>query len=117
MVENGSFENFIQLLVSVFIFIFVLLITYLVTRWIGNYQKAQFQNGNMQIIETMRVANGKYIQIIRIAEVYLVIAVCKDSIVTLTRLEQEDIDKLQLSGEIKTESFQELLKKIKSIKK
>lgn len=117
MVENRSLDNFMQLLLAIFIFVFVLFITYLVTRWIGNYQKAKFQDCNMQVIETMRVANNKYIQIVKIASVYLVIAVCKDSITTLARLEQEDVEELQLSDEKKAESFQELFKRIKGIKK
>lgn len=115
---SNSLENIIQLLCSILIFIFVLAITYFVTRWIGTYQKKQNENRNMQVIETMRVANNKYIQIIRIAEVYLVVSICKDTMVTLARLESEDIDKLQIpDGDNHVDSFQEILKKIKVGKK
>lgn len=115
---SGRLENFLQLLFSILIFIFVLAITYFVTRWIGTYQRKQNVNRNMQIIETMRVANNKYIQIIRIAEVYLVVSICKDTMVTLAKLEPEDVDKLQIpDGDNHIESFQEILKKIKINKK
>ena len=114
---TSSFDSFVQLLLSILIFVFVLAITYFATKWIGNYQKEQLKNNNMQVIETMRVASNKYIQIIRIAEVYLVIAVCKDSVVTLTKLEPEDVEKLQLSEEDNKEIFQEILNKVKNMKK
>lgn len=115
---SGSLNNFLQLLFSILIFIFVLAITYFVTRWIGSYQKKQNENRNIQVIETMRVANNKYIQIIRIAEVYLVVSICKDSMVTLARLEPEDIDKLQIAdADNHVDSFQDIFKKIKISKK
>lgn len=79
--QVGSYAQFITVLL---IFVAVLGVTAWVTKWIANYQKQQSVNENVQVIETTRIANNKYIQIIRVGEKYIVIAVCKDT-VTLSR--------------------------------
>ena len=58
----GSYAQFITVLL---VFVLVLGITALTTRWIAGYQKQQNQNNNVEVIETSRIANNKYIQIVR----------------------------------------------------
>lgn len=114
---SGRLDNFLQFIGALGIFIFVLAITYFVTRWIGNYQKTQWKNRNMQVIETMRVTNNKFIQIVKVAEEYLVIAIGKDRIELLTKLDEVSIQALKLPEDKPMESFQEILKKWKADKK
>lgn len=117
LIANSRLDSFLQFLGSLGIFIFVLVITYFVTRWVGNYQKIQLKSRNMQLIETMRVANNKYIQIVKISETYLVISVGKDRVEYLTELDEDSIKALHMPEENQTESFQEILKKLKVSKK
>lgn len=117
LTANGSMDNFLQLMGALGIFIFVLALTFFVTRWIGNYQQTQWKNRNMQIIETMRIANNKFIQIVKVAEEYLVIAVGKDSIELLMKLDADKADKLKIPEGVSMESFQDILKKFKAKKK
>ena len=63
---NSRWEAFAQLLTLLVVFIFVLALTYFATRWAGNMQKTKMAGRNIQILETMRVSNTKYIQIIKI---------------------------------------------------
>ena len=70
-------DGYLQFMTVLILFVFVLAITYLVTRWIANYQKGRAGLGNLEIIETCRVAPNKYIQIVRAGEKYLVIGVGK----------------------------------------
>lgn len=109
--------NFLQFLASLGIFIFVLALTYFVTRWIGNYQKMQLKSRNIQVIETMRITNNKYIQIVKVAEEYLIVSVTKDRVELLTKLDEKSVQKLHLPEEKQPESFQEILNRFRPNKK
>ena len=52
---SSALGSFIQLLGVLIIFLFVLAITYFTTKWIGNYQKTNFANKNLQIVESICV--------------------------------------------------------------
>lgn len=106
-------DSVLQLLFSIFIFVLVLVITFFVTKWIGNYQHVQMKNSNMEVVETMRIMNGKCIQIVRIADEYIVIAVCKDTVTFLTKLDNFSIEKKE---EVVNDSFKDILEKL-SLKK
>lgn len=119
---SSSLVSFLQLIGVLIIFLFVLLITYLTTKWMGGYQKAQTVGKKLQVIETARLVGNKYVQVIKAGEVYLVVAVGKDTVTMLAQLTQEQYenvaDELQTSGDIQygsgsLESFQEILDKFK----
>lgn len=84
----GSYAQFITVLL---IFVAVLGITAWTTKWIAKYQKQQSVNENIQVIETTRIANNKYIQIIRAGQKYMVIAVCKDTVTLLGEIPEEQL--------------------------
>lgn len=91
LLASKSLENFIQLIVVLLLFVFVLLITYLVTRWIGGIQAGQMSEKNIKMIETVRVTNNKYLQIIKIGEKYYLISVCKDTINLITEIKDQEL--------------------------
>ncbi len=116
LARASSFDSFIQLLGVLLIFIFVLGITYVATRWIAGYQKAHSFNQNLRIIETLRLTPNKYVQIIEAGDEYLVVAVGKDEVRLLTKLTREQLKELpsgELPDDIMTESFKEIFDKIK----
>lgn len=102
---GSSYAQFITVLL---VFVIVLGVTALTTKWIANYQKQQNVNENVQVIETTRIANNKYIQIIRAGEKYMVIAVCKDTVTMLGEIPKEQI-KEGSSGH--TAGFREILER------
>lgn len=115
-VRASSFDSFIQLLGVLLIFIFVLGITYVATRWIAGYQKAHSFNKNLRVIETLRLTPNKYIQIIEAGDEYLVIAIGKDEVRLLTKLTGEQLKEMppgDLPDGAATESFKEVFDKIK----
>lgn len=103
---SGSADSYAQLITVLLIFVLVLGITAATTKWIANYQKQQGAGGNIQVIETSRISNNKYIQIVRVGETYMVIAVSKD---TVTLLGQVSEDQLKLSDDAQSFNFKELL--------
>lgn len=122
---NSSLESFMQLLGVLIIFAFVLAITYFTTKWLGGFQKAGMTGQRLQVIETVRIANNKYIQIVKAGEVYLIVAVGKDEVSLLAQLTEEQLaqsaeqvnDMIQpgAGGQLKDvqESFQETFNKIR----
>ncbi len=108
-----------QLIWVLILFVLVLLLTLLTTRFLAKYQRGQIQGSqNLRIIETMRVSANGYIQIIEAGDVYLVIAVSKDHIEKLAELTKD-----QLKPEVPSntalpninmgESFHDILDKVK----
>ncbi len=108
-----------QLIWVLILFVLVLLLTLLTTRFLAKYQRGQMQGSqNLRIIETMRVSANGYIQIIEAGDVYLVIAVSKDHIEKLAELTKD-----QLKPEVPSntalpnidmgESFHDSLDKVK----
>ena len=114
----SGFESFGRLMGTLLIFLFVLILVYFTTRWIANYQKGQGQNRNLRIIETIRITNNKYIQIVEAGTEYLVIGIGKDEVHFLTKLTKDQLKALpeeqKTSSTVVTgESFQEIFGKLK----
>ncbi|WP_162300652.1 flagellar biosynthetic protein FliO [Anaerosacchariphilus polymeriproducens] len=110
----STINNIFQLLGVLLIFIFVLAVTYWTTRWIAKYQQAQVFHKNIKPIETFRVTNGKFIQILKVGEKYIVVAVCKDTITMLTELKEDEVMEIPLEMKQNTNlNFQQVLEDIK----
>lgn len=113
---SSGWESFFQLIGILLVFLFVLVITYVTTKWIAGYQQGIASNKNIRVIETFRVNNNKFIQIIQVGEKYLAISVCKDTINVLTELTEEQLlwlpsqEEKQAAG---TPKFEEILEKLK----
>ena len=84
-------DSYVQFMTVLLLFVFVLAITALVTRWIGGYQKSRSVGANMELIESLRLSNNKYVQIVRIGRKYLAVAVCKDTVTMLSEIPEEDM--------------------------
>lgn len=113
-------EQIVRLVTAIVVFVFVLFITQLTTKFIGNYQKKSMSGQNFQMIETYRLTNNKYIQLIRIGDEYFTIAVCKDTVTMLCKVDKDSIvipeeTKGQLGITDNTiTTFSEMLEKMKS---
>ena len=103
---GSSYAQFITVLI---LFVLVLGVTAVVTKWLAGYQKQQSVGSNIQVIETSRISNNKYIQIVRVGDTYMVIAVCKDTITLLGQISKESLKPANAGGDF---SFRELLEKV-----
>ena len=110
--EMNSVAQFITVLL---IFIFVLGITYFTTRYIAGVQKEKYKTGNMEIVESLRISNNKYLQIVRIGNKYFSMAVCKDTVTMLGEVRKEDLFFVDGSADTSM-NFREILERIKSSK-
>ena len=109
---TSSLDSIVQFFTVLVIFVFVLGITLISTRYIAGIQKNKYKTGNMELIETLRISNNKYLQIVKVGNKYVCMAVCKDTVTLLGEIQKED---MVLSEEsIGThDSFHQILEKMK----
>ena len=107
----SSLESFLELIGVLLIFVFVLVITYLGSRWMAGYQKMHMKSKNLQIVESIPAGNNKMICLVKAGTEYLVVAVGKDEIQPLATLSEEQLTDFSFKSENvsrKEESFQEI---------
>lgn len=105
-------ESVVQLITVLFIFVFVLAITWISTRYIAGVQKDKYKTGNMELIETLRISNNKYMQIVRVGNKYYCMAVCKDTVTMLGEVRKEDMVFSENNVNVNVD-FHKILEKVK----
>ena len=88
---SESADSYIQFMTVLILFVLVLAITYYATRWMAGYQKSRVSGSNIEVVETMSLAGNKYLQIIRVGQKYLAVAICKDTVTMLTEIPEQDL--------------------------
>ena len=72
-------------------------------------------SGNIQVLETLKITQNKYLQIVRAGDKYLVIAVCKDTVTMLAEVSKESLVPEQSSQQRGMQmGFGEILDKMKN---
>ena len=106
-IVGSSTSSAVQFITVLLIFAFVLFICFFTTKFVGNFQKERLSGSN--------IAQNKYIQIVKIADRYFAIAVCKDTVTTISEIPADSIS----FPEEQTEkiSFKDFLKKAKEEEK
>ncbi|MCQ2520170.1 MAG: flagellar biosynthetic protein FliO [Lachnospiraceae bacterium] len=104
-------QSVFQFVAVLLIFAFVLAITYFTSKYIGSYQKEKIQGNNITVIETQRITQNKYIQIVKIGDKYFALAVCKDTVTTISEISEESLNLSKQSAE--KVSFKEFFNKAK----
>lgn len=111
-------DEFLRLVTVLLIFVFVLVITHFVTKFVGNYQKNQFVGKGIEVLDVVRISANIYIQIVRVANRILVLAVGKDNTTLLCELSREEYEEFKnnegLEGSQSSDAFKEMLEKAKT---
>ena len=81
-----------QLLTVLLIFVFVLALTYFSTRLIAGFQKEKSTGNNVEILETDRISQNKFIQLIRIGDRYFALAVSKDTVTLISEIDESSLN-------------------------
>lgn len=114
---SSSMDSFLKLISVLLVFVFVLAITYVVTRWMAGYQKVRMKCKNLQIVETIPAGSNKMICLVKAGTQYLVVSVGKDEIHPLATLSEDQLTDLSFLNEgedmVTGESFQEIFGQLK----
>ncbi len=108
LLTGNTIDGYAQLITVLLIFVVVLAITAVVTKYIAKYQKQSSVNANIEILETIKVSATKYVQLVRIGDTYVAMAVCKDTVTKLCEVPKEQLS-LGGSEDNNSFSFKELL--------
>lgn len=109
---SSTIRNIAELFGLLLVFVLILVLAYYTSKWIGKTGAGMTtKNHNITIIETLRLSQTKYLQIIKIANKYIVIAVSKDHVEYITDIDGDQLKSFE--GVMDTPSFKEVLSKIK----
>ena len=108
LLSSSRGSDIAPLLTMLIIFVVVLAASVWVTKWIGNYQKNQFDSGNIEVIESARVAPNKWVEIVRVGDKYKILAVCKDTVTYLGDIDESELKRQETSDK---KSFSDVLSK------
>ena len=108
---SSSAGSVSQLITVILIFALVLFVTVYTTKLVGSFQKMQGVNRNMEVIETLRIANNKYLQIVRAGNKYFVIGVGKEEVSMLVEVGEDELIKLNSDKSNMKESFADIMSK------
>ena len=111
ILTSSKVDGWAQLITVLLIFVAVLALTALTTKYIAKVQKQTELTGNLEILETIRISSTKYIQLVRIGETYVAMAVCKDTVTKLCEVSKEQL-KENTPGENNSFSFKEMLNSV-----
>lgn len=115
LVTTSAIDSAAQLLTVIVLFIVVLIATWLTTRYIAGVQKGKLSGSNFEAVDTFRLSQNKYVQIIRIGHRYLAVAVCKDTVTVLCELQEDEITFRDEAFTQKAVSFEDFFNKAKEI--
>lgn len=107
----SSAASLVTLLV---IWVIVMVIAYYTTKFVAVRTNGNLHATNIEVIETYRISNVKFIQIVRIGEKYMAIAIAKEQITPLCELSESEIVKIS-KGEQSEASFKQIFDKMKQI--
>ena len=111
----SALSSFFKLIGLLILLIVLLFAASFVSKWYAGAMSGKKYAGNIKIIETYPIGQGKMIQIIQVGKKYIALVQTKDSVVFLTELTQEDLlIKVQMP---RTEGFSEMFQEILKHKK
>ena len=116
LLTSPSLDSFLELIGVLLIFVFILVITYLCSKWMAGYQKIHMKSKNLQVLETIPAGNNKVICLVKAGTEYLVVGIGKDEISHLATLSEEQLTDFSFREENttgKAESFQEIFGQFK----
>ena len=110
MLITSTVQSIFELIGLIVIFAVVLIVCYYTTKFVAGRQLVQKRLGNFEVIETFPISQNKYLQLIRMGEKYIVIAVSKDTVSYITELNEEEVCSVQSTNSTLTgKSFMEVL--------
>jgi len=110
--DSGStWDSFIELIGLIVLLVIILVAAYYTTRFVGGIKQGQSKNSNFQVIDAYRISPNKVIQIVKIANKYIVVAIGKDTINFITELDESEVY-IRDEQTVNRGSFKQILDKI-----
>ena len=111
ILTSSKVDGWAQLIAVLLIFVAVLALTAYTTKYIAKAQRQTGMSGNLEVLETVRISGTKYIQLVRIGDTYVAMAVCKDTVTKLCEIPKEQLKETTPNGG-NDFSFKEMLNSV-----
>lgn len=98
-----------QLFSLILILVFVLVLAYYATRFMGSTRAFRKGTGNLEIIEGLSIGPHQCIQIIRAGASYFIVAISKDKVEFLTEIEKDTLDLMPKATDVAKLPFEKYL--------
>jgi flagellar protein FliO/FliZ len=89
--NSSSQDNFMQLIGLILLLVVILVAAYFVSKLVGGIKLGQYKNSNFKVIDTYQIAPNRTMQIVKIANKYVVISIGKDTVNYITELEESEV--------------------------
>ena len=100
MILLAGIDDVVQFITVIIIFIIVLALTYLTSRFVGGYQKNRYSGRNIQVLEAMTISTNKVLQIVQAGDRCFAIVVCKDTVTLLGEIDKSSLKDKELSASV-----------------
>lgn len=112
---TGKVGSIAEVLGMLLIFFIILAATYFVTRYFGKWNAGMKNGGTIRIVETVKIAPEKYLQIVKVSGKYFLLGVGKTEISLIAELCEEDLVKKEDTDTKNGEGgadFKDILRKV-----
>lgn len=113
----SALSSFFKLIGLLILLIALLFAASLVSKWYAGAMSGKKHAGNIKIIETYPIGQGKMVQIVQVGKKYIALAQAKDSVVFLTELTEEDLLIKEPAQMLRTDGFSEMFQELLKHKK
>ena len=96
--SHASQNSIGDVLFILFVFVGILVLAYMTTRYYGKFQQKKSVASQMRVIETISVGPNKYLQLVQVGKQAFVISLTKDHVTFLTEIDRTILDELPSRG-------------------
>lgn len=108
----NSNKSWFELFGLLLLFIFIVVGCYFTTKFVANKQLKQIKHSNFKVIDTYRITQNKFLQLVQIGTRYVVISITKENINFITEISEDEL-KFKEDTEVKKEiNFKQILSEL-----
>ena len=111
--QSSSSGSLWQLVGLVILLIIILIAAYYTSRFVAQLKLGQQRKSNFQVIDTYRISTTKVLQIVKVGNHYLLLAIGKDTVSLLKELDETEVI-LREAPPCEKLNFKQLLDKLKN---
>lgn len=112
---TGMGEAILQAIFLIVVFIAVVALAYFTTKFVAKYQSDNIlSKSNIRVVESFRLGNNKFIAIVVIAEEYYAVALGKDEITLIDKIDPTKLKDKSTDVKAQGKSFKEVLESFKN---
>lgn len=109
--NTTTWDSFMQMIGLVFLLIIILVAAYFTSKFIAGIKLGQMKNSNFTVIDSYHISPNKALQIIKVGNKYIVIAIGKDTVNYVTELDETEVFKKEFQTNEKLD-FKQILDKL-----